>query len=58
MTNAGRSHLEGRTNTLVLHSCPTSVEITEFSAIPQEYITVTVEETPDKRAIAPALSSG
>jgi hypothetical protein len=49
--------LEGRNNTIILRPCPASVEITDVAAVPQEYIRVTVEETPDKVAIKAALQA-
>ena len=58
MLLAGREKLEGRTNTLILKSCPPSVEVTDQSLVPEEYIRVTVMESIDKTAAKAALKSG
>lgn len=58
MDGAGKKKLEGRNNTILLRPCPASVEITDERAIPAEYLKTTVEETPDKKAIAVALKDG
>jgi len=55
---SGRAKLEGRTSTLLLKSCPPSVEIVDESDVPQEFMRVVVNQSVDKTAAARALKSG
>ena len=58
LESCGKSKLEGRTATLALRACPTSVEITDESIVPDEYKCVVVEESVDKRKVKSALEAG
>ena len=58
LESCGKSKLEGRTATLALRACPTSVEITDESVVPEEYKCVVVEESVDKRKVKSALEAG
>ena len=51
----GLQRLEGQTNTFVLKKLPASVDITDETLIPVEYIRVKVSEEPDKVAIKAAI---
>jgi DNA repair exonuclease SbcCD ATPase subunit len=57
MDTSGRERLEGRTNTLLRKQCPPSVEVTDQSLVPQEYIRITVMESVDKTAAKQALKT-
>jgi hypothetical protein len=56
--SSGKSSLDGRYHTLVLRNCPPSVEVTDASLVPQEYIRTVVTESVDKTAAKNALRAG
>lgn len=58
MAVAGTTKFEGRGNTLLLKANPPSVEVTDQSLVPQEYIRTTVTEAVDKSAAKHALKTG
>ena len=58
LESGGKTKLEGRTATLALRACPPSIEITDESVIPEEYKSIVVEESVDKRRVKSALECG
>lgn len=54
----GKTRLEGETSTISLQKNPPAVFISDFAALPDEYIHIEVSQTPDKDAIKRAIRSG
>ena len=55
---SGKPRLDGRTSSLLLKTCPPSVEVVDESEVPQEFWRTVVSESVDKTAAARALKSG
>ena len=58
LESCGKSKLEGGTASLILRACPPSIEITDELAVPEEYRSVVVEESVDKRKVKSAIEAG
>ena len=57
MTLWGMAKIEGRTSSLVLKTCPASVEVINQALVPAEFIRTSVTESVDKTAAKAALKT-
>jgi hypothetical protein len=57
MEDAKLKKIEGRTSTLSLRACPSSVKILDEAAIPADYKVTKMEVSVDKKAVKAALEA-